>query len=285
METTTCHSSNKYMAVPSYFGWKTMRGKRILFLTILFSLMLTACQEKIDLYFQPKERWRADMDLTIDKAILDMLLEFGGSTLFEEFGLPSLPSAALESESWIEIGLNMFVSEWEKHGIEADWSQASNTYRIRLRGENHAQFTSAFYEAIHLSLVENNPETYLLTGTFGPPADELTTLALGFLEYDQIITIHAGRILECNGCEIQGGKAIWHNPQGEIRATFTPARPSLPWQILLLCIIAPLIIGAIVVIAKRSGGQPCPSCGHRVRKGQEICSNCGSYVDSFDMMY
>ncbi len=255
--------------------------KKVVFVLAILSLWLTACSEKVDLYFEADQRWRADMSLTVDEAIMDLLMQLGGAGLAEEFGLPDLPSSALESETWIGLSLDTLTREWQNMGMDSRWHKAGNTYFVFLGGEGYHQLQSALFEAITLTQISDSPETWQLTGNFGIPDDDLAILTSGLLDYENIVSIHIGEILDCNACEIEGGTATWCNP-GSIVITFTPRRSfNFPWQILLAVLGVLIVIALIVFTASRSTGVRCPECGRRVRNGQEICPNCGGVVGEY----
>jgi hypothetical protein len=255
--------------------------KKAVFILVVLSLLLSACSQKVDLYFESDQRWRAELALTVDQAVLDTIMQFGGMGLTEGLDLPELPSSILESDTWIGMALDMLVREWENDGIQSHWTQAGNTYTIFLNGEGYAQLQSALFDAITVVKVDDSPETYQFTYSFGVPDEDLAVLATGLLEYENIVSVHAGHILDCNGCEISGGVATWRNP-GTVQVTFTPSPSfSFPWQILLV-ILGLLVVIAIVVFAvSRASGATCPQCGKRIRKGQDVCPNCGGFVGAY----
>lgn len=256
--------------------------KKVITVLAILSLWLTACSENSDLYFETDQRWRADMSLTVDEAILDLLMQLGGAGLSEEFGLPDLPSSAFESETWIGLSLDMLTREWQNMGMDARWNKAGNTYAIFLKGEGYTQLQSALFEAVTLTQVSDSPETWQLMGSFGIPDDDLAILTSGLLDYENTISIHAGQILDCNACEINEGTATWRNP-GTLQVTFTPRRPfNFPWQVLLAILGLLVVIAVIVFIASRASGVKCPQCGRRVRKGVDVCPNCGGVVGMLD---
>jgi hypothetical protein len=259
--------------------------KKALFILAILSLLLTACSQKVDLYFESDQRWRAEIAFTVDQAMLDLIMQFGGMAIAEELNLPDLPSSILESETWIGLALDKLAREWENNGIETRWTRAGNTYTIFLRGEGYAQLQSVTFDAVMVMPVADSPETYQLTGNFGFPNDDFSILATGLFGYESIVSVHAGHILDCNGCEINGGTAAWRNP-GTVQVTFTPSRPfSFPWQILLGILGMMVVIGIVVFVVSRASGVACPQCGRRVRKGQDICQNCGAYVTAYkDLM-
>jgi hypothetical protein len=259
--------------------------KKVVFVLAILSLFLTACSEKVDLYFESDQHWRADMSLTVDEAAMDLLMQFGVAGLTEELGLPELPSSALESETWIGLSLDMLTREWQNMGMDARWNKAGNTYAIFLGGEGYYQLQSALFEAITLTQISASPETWQLMGAFGVPDDDLAILSAGLLDYENTISIHTGEILDCNACEINKGIATWRNP-GSIQVTFTPRRSfNFPWQILLAILGFLIVVAVIAFIASRASGVKCPECGRRVRKGQEVCPHCGGAMGTQDVTY
>jgi hypothetical protein len=219
------------------------------------------------------------MALTVDQTIMDLVMQLGGAGLTEEFDLPELPSSVLESDTWIGMALDMQVRRWEDGGIEARWTQAGNTYTIFLNGAGYSQLQSALFEAVTITQFNDSPETYQLTGNFGIPDDDLAVLATGLLEYENNVSIFAGRILDCNSCQISGGVATWRNP-GTVQVTFIPSPSfSFPWQFLLI-ILGILAVGGIVAfIVSRTSGINCPQCGKRVRKGLDVSPICGGFMN------
>ncbi len=256
--------------------------KKAFLLIAILALLLTACREKVDIYFDADEDWRTDLTLTIDQEILDFLAQFGGITLPEELGLPELPPEILDSDNWLGLTLEFLEAEWQKIGVEARWNQSGNTYSIHLAGESYDQMESAFFQAVTLLKVSDNPPTYQFSAILGIPADALALFTLGLVENESIVTVHAGRILDCNNCEINGNTATWRNP-GNIQVTFTPASV-FSWQLILLVLGAVVTIGLIIfIISRLTAKSHCPNCGQSVRKGQEICPYCGGYIVSYNM--
>lgn len=245
-----------------------------------FAFSLTACREQIDLHLKSDQRWRMNISITVDQALMDMFLEFGGNMVTEELGF-SVPPSALESENWIGIALDMMISKWEQMGIEADWSQARNNFSIQLAGQTHAQLSAALHDTLQVQTIKKSPETYRVTGNFAGSMEDLSLYSFGYLDYEQVVNIYGGKIIDCNGCQIERGKATWYNPQGTISATLTP-EGKLPLVVFLGLFSVAFLIAIIIVVAKRASGTLCPVCDARVPKGQDVCPQCGTYVDIYN---
>lgn len=249
--------------------------RKFLLVLGIFSLFLAGCREETDLYFYTNQKWKVESALTVDQAILDLFIGVGGMVVGSELGVP-IPDSMLESENWIGLSLDWIVTEYQNQGLDARWRKNSNTYTLTVKGEQFAVLSGVSTGLITLVPVLGTDGQYHLqmeTLDLGDMDSELSTFGLG---YERVITLHAGRIVQSNADEVRGGTAIWHNPS-LAEAVFEPSNP-FPLQILFTFLCFGSIIETITLASRRFSGNSCPTCGRRVRKGQEICSNCGGYV-------
>ncbi|MBK6647473.1 MAG: zinc ribbon domain-containing protein [Anaerolineales bacterium] len=254
--------------------------KRLIILTLL-SLIMTGCREETDLYFYTDQSWKVETALTVDEAIMDLAMGVGGAAVGSEFGVP-IPGSLLESENWIGLSLDYIVAEYKNQGLEAKWRKSTNTYTLTVEGERYSNMPGASLGAIILEPLSGTEDQYHFRMET-PDMGDLNDLALPGLRYDRVITLHAGRIIQSNAYEVNGGTAIWRNPSGEVDAVFVPASP-FPAGLVFTILCLGSMIGAISLgFNKFSGSVKCPNCGKRVRNGLEFCSHCGGYVSKLSL--
>lgn len=253
------------------------KGNRIKKLLILgfFCLFLAACREETDLYFYTDQSWKVQSALTVDRAIVDMMLGTGGMAVGSELGV-SVPASMLESDNWIGLSYDWIVAEFRNQGLDAEWTQRSNTYLLTVKGERFTHLPALSEGLILLEPVPGMGNRYHLQMEPIDIGEMDQQLAMFGLVYERGLTLHAGRIIDSNATEVRGGRAIWRNP-GLVDIIFEPASPfPAPVVLTLLCGVS--LIGTIALAGRKLGGKPCPSCGKRVHKGSETCPNCGRYV-------
>jgi len=260
-----------------------MREYRFLFL--LFAFLLTACREQSDYYFYDDGSWRVKDALTIDKALLDIGLGLGGQILGEEFGI-ELPNSALDSGHWIELAYGLMTDELKRQGYDASWANNGQTYTIQIEGYNYPQFCLLGRGLFVIDpMGDGSYHLYMdvngMVAQFGIPEMALSGLS-GMFDYEREVHLHARKIISSNADEVHGGRATWYGIRN-LDVIFIPlSHFSLDG---LLFVVAGLfvltaVISTVVSVVRR--GSPCPECGKRVRKGQEICPYCGAYMASYD---
>ncbi len=252
--------------------------KKCLLFWGMFALILTACREETDFYFYTNQNWKLESALTVDKAVLDLLMGAGGMAIGSNLGIP-VPDTILQSENWISLSLDWIVSEYRNQGLDANWRQRSNTYTLSVKGGRFSDMPGVAMGLITLEKVSGTDDQYHLQMqalNLDMGEMEQGIMALPGLGYDRIVTLHAAKIIQSNADEVSGGKAVWHNP-GLVDVVFEPANPfPLPILFIFLCLGGISI--PISLAVKGLGGSKCPACGRRVRKGQEICPHCGGYL-------
>ena len=247
--------------------------KKYLLFIFLALFLLTGCRQQTDLYFEKDSRWQMRTVFDVDPAMMQLLGNFGGQAIAEEFGLSA--DALGDSDDWMSMALDLMMAEYQRAGIEAAWTRSTETYTIRMSGTSYDQL-EAVLPGIALTRVNQSPETYNMTINLGFSAAELSVMTGGLVQFENTFVIHAGRILDCNGCELRGTTATWRNP-ATMQVTFSPG-VGLPTWVFLLC-GGLLVLGLIIFAIARMSQTPCPACGKRVRKGQELCPHCGNFID------
>lgn len=268
-------------------GTGGVQWRRYFLLLGVFSLILSACREETDLYFYTNRSWKVESALTVDKALIDLFMGVGGMTLGSELGIP-IPSSVLQSDNWISLAYDWMVNMYRNMGLDARWRQRSNTYILTVKGDDFNHLPGVREQLIILEPVAGTDgqyhlymETLALGGNMGDLGElqeinqQLSMFGFG---YERVVILHAGRIIRSNADEVQGGRAVWRNP-ATVDVVFVPASPfPTPLVITFTCLLS--VIGVIsLALRGRFGGSKCPTCGSRVRKGQDICTNCGGYID------
>jgi hypothetical protein len=263
-----------------------MRQYRFVFILLAMAFTLTACREQTDYFFYANGSWRFKNELTVDKALIDLGLGFGGLALGEQFGI-DLPDSALDSGNWIELTYGLMTDELKRQGYEARWANAGETYIIQIEGRDYDQFRSLGGGFLSLEALGDGSyhlriDVSGLMTQFGVPEMPVTGLE-GLFTYEREVNLHARKIISSNADQVRGGTATWRGMKN-VDVVFVPLSPFsldgiLPAVGGLLALT--VVISIAVSLARR--GAPCPECGKRVRKGQEICPNCGGYMASYNM--
>jgi hypothetical protein len=201
---------------------ETMKKYSLLFFLSLF--LMTGCRQQTDLYFEKDSHWQMRTVFDVDPAMMELLENFGGQAIADEFGLSA--DALGNSDDWMDMALNLMMAEYQRAGIEAAWTRSADTYTIRLQGTSYDQL-EAVLPSINFTRVNQSPETYSMNLDLGFSAADFTMMTGGLVQFENIFVIHAGRILDCNGCELRGNTATWRNPAA-VQVTFTPRRACRP---------------------------------------------------------
>lgn len=241
----------------------------ILFISLFF---LTGCRQQTDLFFENDTHWQMVTAITVDPAMMQLLEDFGGQAIAEEYGLSS--DVLENSDDWMGMALDLLIAEYQRTGVQASWIRTGDTYTLRMKGTSYDQL-EAVLPGINLTKVNQSPETYSMNLDLGFSAAELSVMTGGMVQFENVFVIHAGRILDCNGCELRGNTATWRNPI-TMQVTFSPSSGLSTWALLLCGSL--LVLGLIVFVISQMRQIPCPVCGKRLRKGQELCPYCGNFV-------
>jgi hypothetical protein len=137
-----------------------MRPKHLLVI-VLLAILLTACSQKADIYFYPNESWRVSTSLRIDSVILQLTSHLVEQEISEYLPF-DLPDEMLDEDTYLGMGLNTLVAQYERQGINARWSHSGGTYRLTAKGQTHAQFAQLIPGAITLTPVEGEENQYHL---------------------------------------------------------------------------------------------------------------------------
>ncbi len=226
---------------------------------IVSGLILSACTQTVDMYFYSDESWKVSSRVVLDKLELQVM-----NWADDQIGDMDLPIQTDELVGGLtEGGLETLRSQYANVGIDFRWSGFGNTHSFIARGQTFEQFEKLIPGAI--AVTKDAEDRYHLQADF----TEAMLAASMFYHLD--ITLHADKIYSSNAVRQRGGTAQWTNPS-TIDVVFSPTS-SFPWGVLLaVCGVGLLGIIPFFVFA---GKKKCPSCGKRVSKKSEYCTNCG----------
>ncbi|WP_345343773.1 hypothetical protein [Candidatus Villigracilis affinis] len=177
-------------------------------------LILSACNQTVDLYFYTNESWRFDTQIQYDEGLIDVFGQAASVAIGSEFGIPMVVPNASGAMDVMGIFLNLAKTELRKQGIDFNWRKADDTFIINVKGDTlqkFNQFSSGMAEITVLGDGQYHLQMDVLTlGELNPSLGEYSELTNAMFTYT--FTLHAGHIYSSNADEQSGTKAIWHNP-------------------------------------------------------------------------
>jgi hypothetical protein len=162
-----------------------------------------------------------------------------------------------------EGGLVTLRSQYANAGIDFRWSGFGNARSFAARGRTFEQFEKLVPGAITMTK-DAEDRCHL-------QADFTEAMLAASMFYHLDISLHAGKIYSSNAVRQRGGTAQWTSPS-TIDVVFAPTS-SFPWGVLLVVCSVSLL--GIVPFFAFVGKKKCSSCGKRVSKKSEYCTNCG----------
>lgn len=249
----------------SKFDMKRINPLQIAVYVLVMSVLLSGCGAAIDrdITFYGDEVWEAEMRIGIPNEILAI------------YGTPDA----------LDVEMRKEVAKMEQLGAKASWKRSREDYAyqytISLEGDGFDLLNDIVFDGsanIYEAEVDGRQTIYF--------TNVMTPDILGASQ--NVITIHAGEILESNGV-VEGGTVQWANPMGTINATFTPKGGTNFGMLFIVVLIAAVIGGVGWYFWKQTSPEPavldaskltassvrCISCGKSIDQGAKFCPHCG----------
>ncbi len=137
------------------------------------------------------------------------------------------------------------------------------------------------YQALNTAFFDGQP-AFILDSTSDPPQVNFTYVPIGTFfgaALSRSFTLTGGKILSSNGYQESGSTVRWTNPMNVMQATLTTGLALDPTWLLGGLGVA-VILGLIVLVARKAGKKRCPYCGARIPRQAEFCTSCGQGLSS-----
>lgn len=247
----------------------------LVIIILLFSIVLTACSQDIDMFIYSDETWQVESRLELEPSAMNIVTRIIDKDFIESV-LP-IEIETLEDVTsvtgLVEFLLDELMSSYREKGIDGGWNKKNArgtkvAYELKLEGQSLSQFEKLLPEDM-ITLSSQGEDQYHLH----MPLGKVNTFSQ--LAYKQTITLHAGNIISSNDSKQKGKTATWQNPS-EVEVVFQPKSQisSLWWWLGG----AFFIVLLVVIIRSKSGSKRrCPTCGAKVPRKAEFCTECGDW--------
>lgn len=252
-----------------------MKKKGIIGVCLVLLLILTGCEQRLELKFLSNEKWKIKAEVDFNAGVVKDLGSVAGS-LFGDALNTNIPSGLFNVEIYLRPMMTLMTKTLRRYGVEFDWSynkeklkydMDSNSYQLL----KEAQLITDLGNGTYRLVIENKG----LSSEFGSEFDSILNLANEYL-FDNVVEVSVGEIYESNADKVVGSKATWYNPQ-QIYIVFRPGSSTGILNVLLWVIGIVLALVLLFTIVKGLRRKTCYSCGSKVKLSAAECPNCGSY--------
>jgi hypothetical protein len=214
-------------------------------LLVGLAFLLTACSTETEVTLYESQEWNVVNTVTFDPALLPQIGV--GGDIMPGIGLEIGMDTGSWSETMLDASLDQIVAEYRAQGMQASWSKrpargGETAYKIRLEG-------TSWHELENVTLAEMKANVVDLGNGQVRFSLEIEEMAEGMEDWGYLVQssfhLRGGWIVSSNAHEVRGGRATWHNPQGNLTAVVTPAKRfdfTNPW-----------VIGGIAVVVVSAG--------------------------------
>lgn len=226
-----------------------MKSTLLFFIVFIFiiGLCLTACDQKVDLYFYPDEAWEVKSSLTfspLEKQTIQLADDEFVEFISNLIGLEFSPSISISGDVFASL-LDLLSSHYNNLGIDFQWAGRGDNYTFTVNGQTLDQFEQLIPDAISIDKVDETQYHLNINLT------EVNSYAA--LVYHQDVMLYSNNITNHNAPRVKNGSISWQNPN-EIDATFEPISQTHTGGlgiVFLLMVVLMMVVLVILVIKKR----------------------------------